>query len=747
MERLGLESKAEADEELLDYNVFVLDATSEQINNDLSHLVMRVCEDGQVPGSLGPSGGMKGFVSTPQLSPTAASTMRGGDDGFEMDMEGDIMMSDSPDHDYLFSEPKEKPNTVDFAQRERDEMRDLTRASEIISIFPSPPSPATPSSSTTSSSPSPSSPIPSQVTSHAPLPRIPTDLSTTQVHFEPMIGQVFLGNSNDVPLPPDGEEYIDVGASVDINRDTGEPPGLMRASPSSSISEDSESGMADSRYSYVHISEAKTIPSRGGSSSGSGELLNAEEDTISTSQLPPLPATHPLNYASTNSPEKGHGYDICIECHDMAPFPTHAHLKAAEDKIVMLEGLWRKRWEAEVALKMKANRRRGTQDTEGSKTEDVMPPRPPPHANSIIHLPFPSSPPSTTATMAALMPVLRFLERCLIPPPPAQTAPPSPPAEQGASPSNTNSSGSVNTTSSRRWSSVSSLIPSFPTFPMHTGPSSQPQQISSFPSSRNRSFTSPPLPYTSSATAAPPWSRPLKILLYSSDGYTESSVPALCLSMVMKNLSLPEAYLELQVVKRRSFFVYQTDLGLLRRVEAKISEERQERQREMDRERERISGRRSGTSAGFNPYAASWGDSHSRPHMASSSPYTSQTQQRHHGGRPSAKSVSFAQSPISSDSSTPPSGSILVSVPHLESSPMIVPSQSPRSTHASIPMSASVPGLNHAIPNGKARRPRANTSPWLPSLFGGDHQAWFNDPRFDGSFPSRVLPFLYLGNL
>jgi dual specificity MAP kinase phosphatase len=34
----------------------------------------------------------------------------------------------------------------------------------------------------------------------------------------------------------------------------------------------------------------------------------------------------------------------------------------------------------------------------------------------------------------------------------------------------------------------------------------------------------------------------------------------------------------------------------------------------------------------------------------------------------------------------------------------------------------------------------------LPSLFE-DHQSWFNDPRFDGSFPSRVLPFLYLGNL
>ena len=41
--------------------------------------------------------------------------------------------------------------------------------------------------------------------------------------------------------------------------------------------------------------------------------------------------------------------------------------------------------------------------------------------------------------------------------------------------------------------------------------------------------------------------RPLKVLLYSSDGYTESSVPALCLLMAVKGLSLPEAYLEMQV--------------------------------------------------------------------------------------------------------------------------------------------------------------------------------------------------------
>jgi dual specificity MAP kinase phosphatase len=60
-------------------------------------------------------------------------------------------------------------------------------------------------------------------------------------------------------------------------------------------------------------------------------------------------------------------------------------------------------------------------------------------------------------------------------------------------------------------------------------------------------------------------------------------------------------------------------------------------------------------------------------------------------------------------------------------------------------MSASYDDPGNA-PIVSMRRPRASTSPLLPSLVD-DHQVWFDDPRFDGSFPSRVLPFLYLGNL
>jgi hypothetical protein len=73
--------------------------------------------------------------------------------------------------------------------------------------------------------------------------------------------------------------------------------------------------------------------------------------------------------------------------------------------------------------------------------------------------------------------------------------------------------------------------------------------------------------------------RPLKLLLHSADGYTESSLAALCLLMSVKGLTLPEAYLDLQIGKRRSFSVYQLDMGVVRRVETRLTDDR-ERERE-----------------------------------------------------------------------------------------------------------------------------------------------------------------------
>lgn len=424
----------------------------------------------------------------------------------------------------------------------------------------------------------------------------------------------------------------------------------------------------------------------------------------------------------------------------MAPFPGPAHLKAAEEHLGMLDALW-----AERCL----------DDAGGQQRE--LPPRPPPNANAVIHLPFPSSPPCNLATMTALMPVIKFLEKWLQPPvvSPAPPAPPSASASSsssadtgaGAGAGSDNNANNANSQSSaRRWSSVSALIPSFAPFPQLAGGSSS--------LTRNRAFTSP----TPSMPPSPPArTRPLKILIYSSDGYTESSVPALCLLMAVKNLTLPEAYLELQVVKKRSFFVYMSDLGVLRRVEGRLVLEREQ---ERDRKGGGTGAGSGGVGAGVKRGAVG-GHGGRRPSFSGSglglgsgigvgmgmgiganqNPYTvnqivnstpspptpplpsHESPPRHShsshaiaGGRPTAKSVSFAQPPPSVASPPP------------------------------VPSVSALPAM--MVPTQQQRRPRASTSPWLPSfsLFG-DHQSWFNDPRFDGSFPSRVLPFLYLGNL
>ncbi|KZV94697.1 hypothetical protein EXIGLDRAFT_736446 [Exidia glandulosa HHB12029] len=190
--------------------------------------------------------------------------------------------------------------------------------------------------------------------------------------------------------------------------------------------------------------------------------------------------------------------------------------------------------------------------------------------------------------------------------------------------------------------------------------------------------------------------RALRILVHSADGYTDSSVLALCLIMTAKHCSLPEAYLELQVSRSRSFFVYQQDLPLLKRVEAKLvppAEQLRKREREKSRESEKDKSKRERSHD-------RWGWTFSR----------------------STSSV-----PIPS-----PSGSN-VATPEPETPPALFPS---------VPMSSSAPSTPApiALP---MRRTRASTSA-VP--FAG-HHSWFNDPRFDGSFPSRVLPFLYLGNL
>ena len=161
----------------------------------------------------------------------------------------------------------------------------------------------------------------------------------------------------------------------------------------------------------------------------------------------------------------------------------------------------------------------------------------------------------------------------------------------------------------------------------------------------------------------------------------------------------------MQVAKRRSFFVYQAEVALLKRIEARLG--------------------------------VGNGQDHSRFHA-----YGYQNIPR----GPVAPPDQFIPIP-SEDGSTSNlhPRPLMLNTPPGNGASVTRSATTPITHSATAPSTLGVPAEEEVkLPSQSLlRRPRAST---LPS-FIPDHQSWFDDARFDGSFPSRVLPFLYLGNL
>jgi len=68
--------------------------------------------------------------------------------------------------------------------------------------------------------------------------------------------------------------------------------------------------------------------------------------------------------------------------------------------------------------------------------------------------------------------------------------------------------------------------------------------------------------------------RKRRILVHCQDGYTESSIIVLAYIMSSLSISLPEAFLHLQLNAKRSFFLYPSDKPLLRKVDARLAADR-----------------------------------------------------------------------------------------------------------------------------------------------------------------------------
>ncbi|TCD61061.1 tyrosine/serine/threonine protein phosphatase pps1, partial [Steccherinum ochraceum] len=268
---------------LVKYNVFVLDATPDEMHAHLEHLVSRVEDVTRVPQSHtdGTDAHAHGDVSPDVGSPPSVYDDEGAQatPGYDQAEQGYFAGEKKVKKEQGEKQARVKTlraNTINFAQREKDEMRDLTRASEIVTFFP------------------PASPAPTPRPAHAmddaekekEKDREEISGSSTATFWDPTLGQIYLGNSNDVPIPVDDPLY--------------------------------------SRRAARH-----TAPGHSGHSTDSGSeacsCSCADEEEWDW---------------SGNDPAQGFGYDICIECDDLAPFPTMSQMKKAEEHIRAMEKAW-----------------------------------------------------------------------------------------------------------------------------------------------------------------------------------------------------------------------------------------------------------------------------------------------------------------------------------------------------------------------------------------------------------------------
>ncbi|KAF8935757.1 hypothetical protein EDD21DRAFT_381783 [Dissophora ornata] len=204
-----------------------------------------------------------------------------------------------------------------------------------------------------------------------------------------------------------------------------------------------------------------------------------------------------------------------------------------------------------------------------------------------------------------------------------------------------------------------------------------------------------------------------QVLIHCVDGYTESAILALCIVMIHYRISLAEAFVKLQTDLGRSFFVYPNDSIMMLEVENQVW-----RMILLEKAEREAGARWKGTAASTLDSAVSVsGSSAFRFGSGSSAP---------------SSGMSSLASSLSSSSS------FFSSLLNMSDQSSPLPQQS---AFGSIPMM-----MEGIEPMPDRDQELAIQRPFVKP--GHEEQfEWFYHPEFEGSFPSRILPFLYLGNL
>lgn len=228
-----------------------------------------------------------------------------------------------------------------------------------------------------------------------------------------------------------------------------------------------------------------------------------------------------------------------------------------------------------------------------------------------------------------------------------------------------------------------------------------------------------------------------QVLIHCVDGYTETALLALATVMVHYRFTLAEAYVKMQTDLGRSFFVYPNDAIMMLEVEAQIW------QRLVS---EKNGGGLSTASKSAIPGASPSTSSSGMSSLSSSVSSTSSSffsSLLNMSNQPSQQGPQDGSEQQDQEQEQDSANGGSMAMEGLESTH--VPESIPAITTTVITTSSPSPSPSPSLPsttnnNFAAARPFAQ--PEHLEKFG-----WFYNPEFEGSFPSRILPFLYLGNL
>ena len=258
-----------------------------------------------------------------------------------------------------------------------------------------------------------------------------------------------------------------------------------------------------------------------------------------------------------------------------------------------------------------------------------------------------------------------------------------------------------------------------------------------------------------------------KMLVHCHDGYTESTILVLSYIMYTLELTLPEAFLHLQVNCQRSFFLYPADKPLLKRLDAKLQQERRTAKMQAATKAaeeaalaalQQQQAARQGSASPASPNPSRWRNWSFRSSSSNSDKDKDEKDRERRSRKESSESFKSTSS-ASSTSSTTAVGS-LVSI-SANASGQSTPTQASSGQGA---------GRRWSRERGDARS-RTTSTASSDAKDAKDREAqrkkeleqqqevkeevdpkveqmktWFLDRRFEG-FPSRILPFLYLGNM